>query len=162
MLDERTPGHWTLQPGYLRTVSQAIGEKEAEGRVRGAEHLTGGVQQGRISADEIFIRINQRGFRGPEIDDAHSKPRILTIGDSCTFGTVEAHTYPTYSGLGRRHRVFCSSTTDVFLDDPLVGVKSSVRLMLRCVHLAQCRVEQALLFVAGETIPHFRSWRLPR
>ena len=94
VLDEQTRGHWTLQPGYVRTVSQAIGDKESDGRVRGAEHLSVAVQQGHISDAEIFIRINQRGFRGPEIDDAHSTPRILTIGDSCTFGTVEAHTYP--------------------------------------------------------------------
>src|SRR5439155_7303104 len=45
-------------------------------------------------AAQVFIRINRDGFRGPELDAAHSAPRIVTIGDSCTFGMEEASSYP--------------------------------------------------------------------
>src|SRR6185437_52410 len=38
---------------------------------------------------------NNDGFKGPDIDKTHSKPRILTIGDSCTFGTMfDEYSYP--------------------------------------------------------------------
>jgi lysophospholipase L1-like esterase len=42
----------------------------------------------------VFLRINHGGFRGPEIDPAHAVPRIVTIGDSCTFGMGESASYP--------------------------------------------------------------------
>jgi len=32
------------------------------------------------------IRINHDGFKGPKIDLSHARPRILTLGDSTTFG----------------------------------------------------------------------------
>ena len=35
------------------------------------------------------------GFKGPDIDKTHSRVRILTIGDSCTFGTMfDDYSYP--------------------------------------------------------------------
>ena len=40
------------------------------------------------------MRINRDGFRGPDIDYTHAAPRIVTIGDSCTFGMTESSSYP--------------------------------------------------------------------
>jgi lysophospholipase L1-like esterase len=42
----------------------------------------------------VFVRINRDGFRGPEIDRARTSPRVVTIGDSCTFGMAEPSSYP--------------------------------------------------------------------
>jgi len=42
---------------------------------------------------ESQYRINQDGMRGPEIDKSHSRIRILTLGDSVTFG-LNSVTYP--------------------------------------------------------------------
>ena len=50
------------------------------------------------------MRINGDGFRGPEIDGAHRAARILTIGDSCTFGTAEASSYPRVAEATLRQR----------------------------------------------------------
>ena len=106
VLDEHTHGHWTLQPGFVRRVAEGMAEKQEQGRTLGVDHLREGLAQGKMSPDEILIRINQHGFRGPEIDLTHSQPRILALGDSCTFGTVEAHTYPNVlqGELARRGR----------------------------------------------------------
>jgi lysophospholipase L1-like esterase len=51
----------------------------------------------RLPADadtDVALRINADGFRGPEIDKARSRPRLLCIGDSCTFGMAGFKTYP--------------------------------------------------------------------
>jgi lysophospholipase L1-like esterase len=76
--DPRHPESWRLKPGFVRTFGQTM--------------IAG--ELGNLRADDIFIRINADGFRGPEIDRTDSHPRILAIGDSCTFGTIEQFSYP--------------------------------------------------------------------
>ena len=56
-------GHWGLRPGYPTN-----------------------------STNNPF-RINKNGMRGPDIDEKHSRLRILSLGDSVTFGLADA-TYP--------------------------------------------------------------------
>jgi len=56
--------HWNLRPGYPFS-----------------------------DTSESQYRINQDGMRGPEIDKNHSRLRILTLGDSVTFG-LGSVTYP--------------------------------------------------------------------
>ena len=57
-------GHWVLRPGYPFSNGQ-----------------------------KSQYRINQNGMRGPDIDETHSRPRILSLGDSVTFGLGEV-SYP--------------------------------------------------------------------
>lgn len=78
---EPDPGHpssWRLRAGFVEKFSDL-----EEGHSRGSH-----------SGDEVFIRINADGFRGPEIDRSRWHRRIVAIGDSCTFGTIEASSYP--------------------------------------------------------------------
>jgi lysophospholipase L1-like esterase len=57
-------GHWVLRPGYPFS---------------------------NVSKNQF--RINQYGMRGPDIDEDHSRLRILSLGDSVTFG-LGGVTYP--------------------------------------------------------------------
>jgi lysophospholipase L1-like esterase len=90
MQDPKRPWHRLLRPGFMQTYAEAIASKREAGRVLGEQYVS------RAGADSsgIFLRINREGFRGPEVDRTHAAPRIVTIGDSCTFGMGESSSYP--------------------------------------------------------------------
>jgi lysophospholipase L1-like esterase len=93
--DPNHAGNWLLKPGYRKTLSDVIDEKRREGKVLAVEYLTDLGKKYRIAPDEPLLQINREGFKGPEIDKTHSRLRILTIGDSCTFGTYfDKFSYP--------------------------------------------------------------------
>ncbi|MFH0798870.1 MAG: SGNH/GDSL hydrolase family protein [Pseudomonadota bacterium] len=96
MPDPRYPYiNWVLRPSFSRTFKEAIEAKQREGRALGAANLEKLAADLGVGEDEVVYRINSDGYKGPEIDKAHSKTRILTIGDSCTFGSlVDKHSYP--------------------------------------------------------------------
>ena len=77
--------HWVLRPGYQATVQGLIEKKREAGRYLGVRALKENSGNSGTSA-EIVFRINSDGFKGPEIDRAHARPRILALGDSTTFG----------------------------------------------------------------------------
>jgi hypothetical protein len=64
MVDPDCSDSYLLRPGYAKSFDSAL-----------------------------RIAINQEGFRGREIDPRHQRPRVLAIGDSCTFGGI--YSYPT-------------------------------------------------------------------
>jgi hypothetical protein len=41
-----------------------------------------------IGEDEVALRINAQGYKGPPLDPEHRLPRLLALGDSCTFGSL--------------------------------------------------------------------------
>jgi lysophospholipase L1-like esterase len=92
MPDPRHPGNWVLKPGFSQTLEQAVKAKKKSGRVLGANYLE--VSRPQTQEEEVILQINQDGFRGSEIDKTHSRLRILTIGDSCTFGLLGVKPYP--------------------------------------------------------------------
>jgi len=92
--DPRHATMWRLRPNYVETVGAAIAAKKASGYVLGAKYLDERARALAIPDDDIRVRINSDGYRGPEIDKRHARVRILTIGDSTTFGTLERSTYP--------------------------------------------------------------------
>ena len=100
MADPARPWHKRLRPGFVETYAEAAQSKRDTGRILGEAYLD------RLRADpaQVFVRINGDGFRGPEIDGAHRAARILTIGDSCTFGTAEASSYPRVAEATLRQR----------------------------------------------------------
>jgi len=83
-----------LRPGFSQTAKQVIESKEAEGNILAVKYYRESVSSLGIKNDDVILQINKDGFKGPEIDKTHSRLRILTIGDSCTFGTIEKFTYP--------------------------------------------------------------------
>ena len=90
------PGHWRLRPGYRATVSEMLAEKRSLGRQLTVRYIEEQAPRLGIGADEVAVAINADGFRGPPIDREHRQYRILTLGDSCTFGSPlsQWHGYP--------------------------------------------------------------------
>ena len=77
--------HWVLRPAYEATSRQLVEEKSRARRTLGAQMLKAELGAPGGDARKIF-RINRDGFKGPELDRSHSRPRILMLGDSTTFG----------------------------------------------------------------------------
>jgi lysophospholipase L1-like esterase len=95
MLDSKDRKLWRLRPGYTQTFEQAIVAKQSSGRDLGVEYLKQTAAKLGIRRQDIIFRINQDGLKGPELDKSHSRLRILTLGDSCTFGSLfDAWSYP--------------------------------------------------------------------
>ena len=79
MPSSRGQYHWVLRPGYDASMGQVVADKKKIGRNLGAMALQSGNNKDRL-------RINADGFKGPELDKSHALPRILSLGDSVTFG----------------------------------------------------------------------------
>lgn len=86
------PYHWVLRPGYKATQKELVVGKKKAGRDLGAGVLQAGINSQDGNA-KILFRINADGFKGPELDSSHARPRILALGDSTTFG-IGIYDYP--------------------------------------------------------------------
>jgi hypothetical protein len=95
MHDAAQSWNWRPKPGYSATVDQIIRAKKESGKIFAEELLKQRAAELKIASDTVVMRINAEGFKGPDIDKTHSRVRILTIGDSCTFGTIfDEYSYP--------------------------------------------------------------------
>jgi lysophospholipase L1-like esterase len=95
MPDPARPWNWRPRPGYSATVDQIILGKRKGNKVLAEELINDRVIKLNVPRDKVVMRINNDGFKGPDIDKAHSRVRILAIGDSCTFGTMfDEYSYP--------------------------------------------------------------------
>jgi lysophospholipase L1-like esterase len=93
--DPHYPNNWLLRPSYALTLQETIEGKELTGRTLAVAHLKERAAKLQIGLTERIFQINADGFKGPELDKTHSRLRILTIGDSCTFGTLfDKYSYP--------------------------------------------------------------------
>lgn len=93
--DPRHPGTWLLRPGVRQTLAEAIAAKERTGRTVAAAYFRSRAALLGLGPDDPVLAVNADGFRGGEIDRSHARPRIVAIGDSCTFGTFpESDTWP--------------------------------------------------------------------
>jgi len=82
--------HWVLRPSYQADRRELIAQKQRAGRVLGTSAL-----QSIDSKRErkTGLRINMDGFKGPDLDKSHARPRLLALGDSTTFGISDT-SYP--------------------------------------------------------------------
>jgi len=93
--DSRQRWNWQPKPGYSATIDQIILAKRNAGKILSEELLKERALQLKVAKNAVIMRINDDGFKGPDIDKTHSRIRILTIGDSCTFGTIfDEYSYP--------------------------------------------------------------------
>ena len=89
------PNHWRLKGGRSFTLNELIQSKKQSGRVLGARLLEKTASQYNISLNEVILQISKKGFKGPDFDESRSKVRIMTVGDSCTFGSLfDKYCYP--------------------------------------------------------------------
>ncbi|MDH3686473.1 MAG: SGNH/GDSL hydrolase family protein, partial [Myxococcales bacterium] len=94
VLDPEVPGLWRLRPGTNLTLAEAMDMNRELGRSVGLQNLIDAAAVLGITENETIFRVNASGYKGPELDPAHSKTRILAVGDSCTFGTMfDDYTY---------------------------------------------------------------------
>jgi hypothetical protein len=95
MRDPDSPANWVLRPNYQRTLGDVISEKRRQGKLLAVQQLEQTAEQLGLNHSDVVLRINSLGLKGPEIDESRTRPRVLTIGDSCTFGTLVDHfSYP--------------------------------------------------------------------
>jgi hypothetical protein len=85
MPDPKHPANWVLRPGFKETLEEWM---VADGRPLSRERMQQVSKQYNIAPDSVILRINAAGYKGPELDSAHSRVRILTIGNSCVFGSA--------------------------------------------------------------------------
>jgi lysophospholipase L1-like esterase len=94
--DARHAGRWRLRAGYTATVREILEAKRRDGRLLAVRYIERRAPELGVGLDDIAVRINSDGFRGPELDPERRRYRILTLGDSCTFGSPlsQWHSYP--------------------------------------------------------------------
>lgn len=92
--DTKQSSHWLLKPGYEKTAGELLEVKKKDGRVLAVENIERLFDELKVKKSDLYIHVNSKGFRGPELDPSHSGIRVLTIGDSTTFGAYGPYTYP--------------------------------------------------------------------
>jgi lysophospholipase L1-like esterase len=101
MADPLRPGRWRLRPGFRASFAEMLAAKRAAGRSLTVRHMEQAGPRLGIALDETAVEVNDNGYRGPALDAAHGRYRILTLGDSCTFGTPLAERFPYARSLER-------------------------------------------------------------
>jgi lysophospholipase L1-like esterase len=89
---ESGENHWYLRRDFTYTLGDSIEAKRRQGRDLSVAELEKRLT--RESADTVYLRVNRDGYRGPELDPTHSRPRIVMNGDSVTFGIVAGEDVP--------------------------------------------------------------------
>jgi lysophospholipase L1-like esterase len=93
MADPDRPGRWRLRPRYRATVSQLLEAKRRDGKVLTARRIEEEAPRLGLRPDDVAVEVNSAGYRGPVLAPDGSRARILTLGDSCTFGSPFAQEF---------------------------------------------------------------------
>jgi lysophospholipase L1-like esterase len=102
--DPVRPGRWRPRAGYRGTFGEVLEAKRAAGHVLAVRHMEDASRALGIAREQLAVEVNAEGYRGPALDPRHSAPRILALGDSCTFGTPVAEEYTYARALERELR----------------------------------------------------------
>lgn len=101
-------------------------EKKATGHVLGAEILERWVREHGLDLDAMAMEVNPEGLKGPPLDPINYPIRILTIGDSCTFGAfVDYFAYPRALERTLRERGFAVEVANGGMEGLLAYPRSS-------------------------------------
>jgi lysophospholipase L1-like esterase len=94
-LDPEHPGNYLLVPGFRMTLAEALAYKRDKEMTLGVEDLMRAAEFVGARPEDGIFSVNRAGYKGPELDATRARPRILAIGDSCTFGSMlDAASYP--------------------------------------------------------------------
>jgi len=86
---------YALIPCYESSYREMFKVKESNGHWLWVQRMQGWMDDYGYGPDDVYLYINSHGFRGSEIavEKTPDKHRIMTIGDSCTFGVMQNMTY---------------------------------------------------------------------
>jgi lysophospholipase L1-like esterase len=104
MADPLRAGRWRLRPGFRASFAEMLAAKRAAGRTLTVQHMERAAPLLGIDPDATAVEVNQEGYRGPPLESAPGRYRILALGDSCTFGTPLSERYPSARVLERELR----------------------------------------------------------
>jgi lysophospholipase L1-like esterase len=85
------------RPGYKKTIADMLRDLESSGKPLSYKQTKQEIERHNLSTQEVAIEINEFGLKGPEfsVERRPEVVRILTIGDSCTFGPyIDRFSYP--------------------------------------------------------------------
>lgn len=85
------------RPGYSVTVGELLQILMSTGRLLGYEQILSTIKDQRLAKNQIAFQINALSLKGPEASIKPTKgiARVLTIGDSSTFGPyIDTLSYP--------------------------------------------------------------------
>jgi cellulose synthase/poly-beta-1,6-N-acetylglucosamine synthase-like glycosyltransferase/lysophospholipase L1-like esterase len=83
------PGNWRLRAGAAVRLRDLPAPAGVEGPVARRARELG------VAGDEVLFSVNADGYKGPPLLRDAGVPRILALGDSCTFGSVlDRYSYP--------------------------------------------------------------------
>jgi cellulose synthase/poly-beta-1,6-N-acetylglucosamine synthase-like glycosyltransferase/lysophospholipase L1-like esterase len=95
MADPVHPGNWLLRPGATMTLREVLEFRRARGWADATNRLPMRATQLGLSDDQVVFSVNSAGYKGPELAAQRTAPRILAVGDSCTFGSLlDRASYP--------------------------------------------------------------------
>ncbi len=102
--DAQRPGRWKPRAGYSATGRVVLEATRRAGRDLAVRYIEDEAPRIGMGPDDISVQIDADGFRGPALDAAHRAYRILTLGDSCTFGSPLSQQYGYPRSLERELR----------------------------------------------------------
>jgi lysophospholipase L1-like esterase len=150
--DPRKPANWILKAGFVETFAESLARTRTGQEVDRTPLPTGAGEAG-TRPNDVFIRINKDGFRGPELDASHSRPRVIAIGDSITFGTIESRTYPRIVERGLQKRGL-----NVEVINAGVEGYSPKNVLYRIDHFKQLRPDVVTLFIGWTPLFAGTQW----
>jgi lysophospholipase L1-like esterase len=149
MADPLRRGFWLLRPGYRGTLREVLEAKRAAGRVLAVRHMEAAAGKLGIGLDEVAVEVNREGFRGPALAPAHRRYRILTLGDSCTFGSPVSERYPYARAMERELR---RSGIDVEVVNGGVEGYSPTNVIARLDDLRALRPEMTTVYIGWNAL----------
>jgi hypothetical protein len=101
-----------------------------------------------IGLDEVVFRVSAEGFKGPPLAEERALPRILAVGDSCTFGSpLDYFSYPR-----ALERELTRLGTPAEVVNAGVPGYSPAHVLARIDELAALRPEQALICIGWNAL----------
>ncbi|MGA8761303.1 MAG: GDSL-type esterase/lipase family protein [Candidatus Sulfotelmatobacter sp.] len=165
MVDPANHHLWILRPGYSQTLNGLVAEKQRTSHTLAVDYLAQRGAQLGVHPEDVLFQVDRDGFKGPEIDKSHSRVRILTIGDSCTFGSwFDQYSYP--RALERELK---SSGRDVEVINAGVEGYSPTQVLARINEFKALRPEITTIYIgwnalfSDDALPggfHYYTWML--
>jgi lysophospholipase L1-like esterase len=148
MPDPERPDLWRPRPGVTLTLAETRAMVEQEGLVLSQEILERGAETLGVRDDDVIFTIGPEGYKGPPLDRDGTRPRVLSIGDSCTFGSLIDH----YSWPRSAERALASTGTRVEVVNAGVNGYSPAHALARIDEFRALDPAVAVLYIGWNAL----------